>query len=177
MLNFRQNYVWNCSLLLAIFLGPYLFACWMYAQHFELPTVNHGVLLQPSRSFKVAVPIKMLPHHWHLVYVTDQCGILCLQDMAIIRQVRIALSTHADRLHRALFLSKKDQSFKLNHVQQPDLSLHYLTQSMFSRLLKNRTKDRGLYMLDPHGQAILFYGTQLTPKPVYEDLRRLLKYG
>lgn len=157
-------------LVCAVFIVPFIGAIVLFKMKPNLSKVNHGKLLKPTISLADFAEFSTKPHQWYLVHVFNRktnCDVDCNEDIVTTRQVRIAMSTDYMRLHRVLLTKNR---FQMNEKEQPDL---------IQLALKSGHDDlaEGLYLADSHGQLILFYGKHLKPKPIYQDLKRLLHYG
>lgn len=153
--------------LFALFFVPYFSAVYLYKLKPEMATINQGELLKPSIPLADFASVEVKPKNWFLVYFTKQgkaCDKTCLNDVAMSRQVRMAFAKDYPRIHLLLLAAIKSDIKKNEHPDLVQMSL-------------NKQIKEGLYVADPHGQLILYYGTHVEPKPIYQDLQRLLQYG
>jgi len=167
----------------AVFFGPLLFASWLYYQGDALQPdsrANHGALLEPIVSLQDAVPESPIHAHrlWLLVYANDQvCDEGCLAGLYTIRQSRLMLGKEMDRLARVFLhgdlppdtLLLADEHKGLIALQDPALRA----------VLDNKKPDTleagGYYLIDPHGNLVLYFSPDINPRDMVDDIKRLLK--
>jgi hypothetical protein len=172
-------------LIAALFLGPLLAAAWLYLDGKSLRPegrANHGTLLEPIVNLDEALPHSELRElrdgRWLLVYAhTGPCESGCRQGLYTIRQLRLMLGGEMERLGR-IFLhgeTPPDTVFLANEHE----GLVALEDGELSELLALRkpteVAEGGYYLVDPHGNLILYFAPDLAPRDIVADIERLLR--
>ena len=170
-------------LIAAVFFGPLLFAAWMYYSGDALQPesrANHGALLEPSVSLVDAVPGSEIHDSrlWRLVYANDgECGDSCREALYAMRQSRLMLGKEMDRVERVF----------LHGEQAPDTLLdaeeHRGLVSLQDTALRAVLDDKkpaslpagGFYLIDPHGNLVMYFTPDIKPRDMVDDIKRLLK--
>lgn len=123
-----------------------------------------------------------LTHKWTLLYWgAGACAERCKTDLYDTRQVRIALDRDMDRVQRVFVAQGDCCDLEFLRLQHPDLitvratpeAAPLLAQLRLSAADDPATADR-IYLIDPLGNAMMFYGPGSKPKGMLEDLKRLL---
>jgi len=101
---------------------------------------------------------------WWLWMVAEKCDADCAKTMHDLRSLHTLLNKEANRVARALLtgdaLSGVVTAEEMDKVQ----------------LLKTpKSLKPGVYIVDPLGNLVFWYPTNTPPKPVLDDLKRLLK--
>ena len=170
-------------LVAALFFGPLLFAAWMYYSGDALQPesgANHGTLLEPIVSLIDAVPGSQIhdSRSWRLLYTNEgECGEGCRKALYTLRQSRLMLGKEMDRVERVF----------LHGDQAPDNLLvaeeHQGLVSLRDAALKAALDDKkpaslpegGFYLIDPHGNLVLYFSPDIKPRDMVDDIKRLLK--
>ncbi len=152
--------------------------------------VNAGELVEPPRPLPaVVLPLlrggasqpQLLKGKWTLLYGQHgRCDEECAKRLYDTRQVRLALDREMNRVQR-VFVGDED-CCNLNELQalHPDLimiraspadePLLALLPAPLSALQSQR-----VYLIDPLGNVMMFYGPGSKSKGMLEDLKRLLR--
>lgn len=177
----HSSRVWRNRLtligLFALAIVPLFGAYWLYqSTRTSVPwsTTNHGELLTPIRSIagcglqSADGAVSMVDSGvWWLVTVSNgTCGEACGHAVHQLRQLHVLLGKDADRIKRALVELGGDGTDAELAERYPQL--HWFTGS--AGVLR-----AGIYIVDPHGNLVLYYGYADAGKPVLEDLKKLLK--
>lgn len=178
--------------LIAVFVGPLLFAVVMYSQDQSWrPSgqVNHGTLISPARPLEPIVfeaadgarlNRELFRGKWTLVYLgTRACGLQCETALFKTRQARAALGRDSDRVQR-LYLVRQGpvarwpENLSTDH---PELVLAVVDPG--SRAAANagfgEHVEGQVFVVDPLGNVMMRYGADATTKGILKDLKRLLK--
>lgn len=173
------------SLIAAVFFGPLLFAAWLYFQGAPIDPAdrtNHGALLEPIANLGDELPDSALHthnrEHWLLVYSNDHaCGDGCEDSLYVLRQSRMMLGTERDRVTR-LFLhggTWPDAAFLADQHK----GLITLVDSQLGQLLVARKPADlpagGYYLIDPHGNLVMYFQPEIDPRDMVDDIKHLLK--
>jgi hypothetical protein len=164
-----------------LFFGPLAISFVLYYGHAWHPggRVNHGELIQPPRP----LPDSGLPaphswqHRWTMLYVQrGPCDERCLKRLYDMRQVRTALDRDMDRVQR-VFVADSDccdqQKLRETH---PDLITVPRGAAVGPLLgLLPEPDSQRIYLVDPLGNAMMFYAADAPAKGMLEDMKRLLR--
>lgn len=170
-------------LIAALFFGPLLFAAWLYYSGGALQPdarVNHGALLEPIVNLEDAAPGS--PIHgsraWRLVYAEDgDCGETCQQALYTLRQSRLMLGKEMDRLERVFLHGAERPDTLLGAEEHQGLvALHDAAlQSVLEETRPESLPAGGYYLIDPHGNLVLYFSPDIKPRDMVDDVKRLLK--
>ena len=147
--------------------------------------VNRGALVEPPRELPAeALPLlgggstdaHFLQVKWTLLYVdAGGCGETCRRKLYETRQVRIALDRDMTRVQRVFialgdccdteFLSREHPDLITVRAEQADALVTALPEAGTGRV----------YVVDPHGNLMMYYASDSAPKGMLEDIKRLLK--
>jgi hypothetical protein len=145
-------------------------------------TRNVGQLLQPPVDLTAAVLIEQADaplvlvnpdRHWTaLVRVPAQCDDACWQTVAMLPRVRAALGRHAPELRLRLLdtaipAERRDGVAPLRTVD--------VRSGLPASMAGTAATGPDLWLVDPHGYAVLYYAPGFDPAGLRKDLARLLK--
>ena len=168
-------------LVAAVFFGPLVLAAWLYYGAALRPgTVsNHGALLEPIVNLKDELPQLALLEdpRWQLVYVNaGPCDEPCREALYTLRQSRLMLGKDMDRLRR-VFLhgdSAPDTLFLADEHE----GLITLQDAGLRAILDDRKPGHlaagGYYLIDPHGNLVLYFAPGTNPRDMVDDIEHLL---
>lgn len=172
-------------LVAALFIGPLLLAVWLYFRGDELQPAgraNHGALLEPIVDLDEALPVsgigKLRDGRWLLVYAhAGPCDAACRDGLYAIRQMRLMLGREMDRVARVflhgdfapdtVFIATEHEG--LIALQDRELS------DMLSARRPAAEPEGGYYLVDPHGNLVMYFQPTLAPRDIVADLKRLLR--
>ena len=170
-------------LIAAVFFGPLLVAAFMYYGGKLQPQgrTNHGALLTPIVSISEVLPESVLfdatAGRWLLIYKSEgACEAECRRALYTIRQCRRMLGKETARLER-VFLhdeSPLDTVF----LDNEHAGLIALQDRRLASLL-NKKKPAGLppggyFLMDPHGNLVMYFEPVIAPAAMVEDIQHLL---
>ncbi len=114
------------------------------------PPVNAGELFEEGFGTE---------EKWWLWIVTPRCESACDKTLGEMQALHILLNKDADRLSRGLFtdqqVTKEDEHLAV-YRRPGELA-------------------EGIYIVDPLGNLVLVYPLDTEPKPVLQDLKKLLR--
>jgi cytochrome oxidase Cu insertion factor (SCO1/SenC/PrrC family) len=174
--------------LAVLFFAPVAVAFYLYygaARFSPVHRVNRGALIQPPLELPAeALPLvgggttdpHFLEVKWTLVYVdAGDCAETCRRKLYETRQVRLALDRDMTRVQRVFiaegaccdtpFLSREHPDLVTVRVAPTDALVAALPAAGTGRV----------YVVDPHGNLMMYYASESPPKGLLEDMKRLLK--
>ena len=167
----------------ALFFGPLLVAAWLYYGGEALQPqerANHGALLEPIVSLVDAAPGSAIhdSRSWRLLYATDgECGETCRKALYTQRQTPLMLGKEMERVERVF----------LHGAEPPDTLLvaeeHQGLVALHDPALRAVLDDKrpatlpagGYFLMDPHGNLVLYFSPDIKPRDMVDDIKRLLK--
>lgn len=170
-------------LIAAMFFVPLLFAAWLYYSGDALQPdsrANHGALLEPIVNLEDAVPGSMIhgSRNWRLVYTADDgCGEPCRKGLYTLRQSRLMLGKEMDRLERVFLHGAEPPDTLLDAEEHQGLvALHDTAlQAVLEEKRPESLPPGGYYLIDPHGNLVLYFSPDIKPRDLVDDIKRLLK--
>lgn len=170
--------------LMVLFAAPVLLAASAYywSWPFSPAADSRGELLMPVRPLAnftaesgASQPLTNDDLHglwWMLVVGDARCDLFCEADLFKARQVRHAVGRDSARVRTAYVTSADAAEAPLRDVlrRHPETLLILKARELASSLSR-----RGIYIVDPNGNAVLFYERAAKSKDIRRDLRRLLK--
>ena len=103
-----------------------------------------------------------------------------------MRQVRLALGVHRERVRRIFVLTDLSDANGLRHklhdypgmvvIAGPERNVARLTRQFDVRSTSSRAQS-GVYLVDPLGNLIMRYPAHADPDGMLDDLTRLLRYS
>jgi hypothetical protein len=173
------------SIIAAVFFGPLFFAGWLYYKGELIQPIgmtNNGALLEPIINLADPLPDSPLHEHntevWLLAYKNrGGCEASCQEALYTTRQMRLMLGKEMDRVRR-IFLhgeSPPDTVFLAEEHQ----GLISLQDDDLSELLDQKKPDNlaagGYFLIDPHGNLVMYFHPELNPGDIVNDIKRLLR--
>ncbi len=185
------------ALLFLVFAGP-MIAAWVAVQQDTLRPGRSSVkgqLVQPARPVTsamlqgldgAALAPDLLQGRWLLLYIGDSaCGEVCQRSLYNMRQTRLAVGEDTHRVRRLLVLTDGALSPPLQDIldSHKGLAVAVAEPAALEEFLAqfhvepgdDPASEQRIYILDPLGNLVLFYGPKAEPKAMLEDLERLLK--
>lgn len=185
-------------LVLAMFAAP-LGLAWLALSVFPHwkpeNTTNHGDLVQPVRplpAFELvtlqqkSIDETFLRGKWTMLYLAEgACDRPCVDQLYNIRQIRLAQGKNIDRLQRLMLWSEKGVSDGMRE----ELKAHFPGQliapvkgeesllQVFELDERDPFTAGRIYLIDPLGNLMMKYESDMEPKGMIKDLEKLLKYS
>ncbi len=174
--------------LAVLFFAPVGVAFYLYygtAGFSPVHRVNRGELVEPPRELpSETLPLlgggrtdsKFLTAKWTFLYVeAGGCAETCRRKLYETRQVRLALDRDMTRVQRVFvalgpccdvqFLSREHPDLVTVQPGPDDALLAALPETGAGRV----------YLVDPHGNLMMYYASDSPAKGMLEDMKRLLK--
>ena len=170
-------------LIAAVFFGPLLVAAWLYYGGGGLQPeskANHGTLLEPIVNLNDSVPGSSLlaQRLWLLLYADrSACGEPCLESLYTLRQSRLMLGREMDRVQR-VFLHGDEAPDNLRIADEHRGLITLQDDALQSVLDKKKPRemaDGGFFLIDPHGNLVMYFEPDINPRKMVDDIKRLLK--
>jgi cytochrome oxidase Cu insertion factor (SCO1/SenC/PrrC family) len=180
--------------LAVLFFAPLGLAFYLYYGHAAwLPggRVNAGALIEPPRPLPALVlPLlesgdtdpNFLKGKWTLLFAGfGPCAELCRARLYDTRQIRLALDRDMKRVQRVLIADTDCCDARLLRNEHPDLIMIRASPAIAPLLTLLPMDAAGaaqlprVYLIDPLGNLMMFYGADVKPKGILEDLKRLLR--
>ena len=170
-------------LIAALFLAPIAASILAYNFMDHRPTANYGELVAPrpvttqpfERAGGSSFGFGELSGRWVMVASgSGDCDAACLEKLASMRQVRLALGRNAARIERVFVI---DDLRPLDPARLRGLEgMEVVRTPRGLTLPPGATNDRAhIYLVDPHGNVMLRWPAGADRKRMLKDLERLLK--
>ena len=168
-----------------VFALPLVAAVWLYyGENAPRPAgrTNHGLLIQPVARLPdelgASPLLAAVRDHWALVYVADgACDAACRDALYRQRQVRLMLGNDMNRVRRVLLHGPEAPDTLFLETEQAGLIA--LEEPAARQLLKDlrprSAEPGGLWLVDPLGNAIMYFPAGILPRDLVEDLEHLLE--
>lgn len=187
-------------LLALIFLAP-VFVAWVMHHSTEKGwrpggTTNRGSLVQPARPLDMPAGMRAgdvslnayLRGLWTLVYIGDaDCDAVCNGNLNKMRQVRLAQNENMRRVQRLFLVSGDtipDALATLLDKEYPGMTVVTVSASRLEAVTADFAVDEApvaaaqrIYLVDPLGNLMMYYGPDADPRDILQDLLKLLKYS
>ena len=160
-------------------------------------TTNWGNLITPVRPIANFSTItidekpfdrEMLNGKWTLFYIDSaDCNESCFNNLYTIRQSRLGMGGEKDRVQRVMLLLNDGKNQQLDKIanEHVGMSIIRLDKATMTEFMKNfelegladAKKAQRIYFIDPLGNLMMHYESDISPRGVVKDLERLLKYS
>jgi cytochrome oxidase Cu insertion factor (SCO1/SenC/PrrC family) len=108
---------------------------------------------------------------------TAACTEACREALYTLRQSRLMLGKEMDRLERVFLHGDKAPDTLL--VTDEHKGLITLQDPALRAVLDNKKPGElatgGFYLIDPHGNLVLYFSPDINPRDMVDDIKRLLK--
>ena len=159
-------------LIVFVFILPFIFAKYFFDNDATSTrgTTNHGSFLVEE------VNIASLGDndHWIMLQVIeDKCGIICQDNLHMLRQINTALGKDMGRVKRYLLNSSTDKN-AVYLENYPKVIVLDRSENLYNKLTK---MDERIFIADPFGKIILGYKNDFIAKGLIKDMKKLLKFS
>lgn len=163
--------LWTLIAITLIFVAPMLLARFVYhrASHWHLKSTNQGVLIKPAiKNF--LPPSKAPTQPWSIVYIASQCcDELCQSSLHDVHQMRIA-SNRLEERSQSVLVQAETCAYKPN----TDVRVVAASKVPLKQLLSLGIQAHRV-VVDPLGNAILYYPHTSSSMAVFKDMKHLLR--
>lgn len=176
---------WQLVLLASVFFGPLIVASWLYYGGDRMQPegrANVGALLEPITHIPDVLPDTTLfdaaEGRWLLIYShQDDCSEACREALYTIRQSRLMLGREMDRVQRILLHGETPPDTLF--LAEEHEGLVTLNDASLSGLLDEKRPgelaDDGYFLVDPHGNLVMYFHPGIDPGEMVDDIKRLLR--
>jgi hypothetical protein len=188
-----------------IFFAPLALSFYLYYGRDWHPRsrVNAGELIEPARPLpSLALPLagaaaaaagvgvgvgvgetnpQFLKGKWTFLYLQHgRCDAECRRHLYDTRQVRLALDREMNRVQRVFIADSDCCDFQELKAAHPDLIVIRASPSDEPLLtllptVSDAMNAQRVYLIDPLGNAMMFYAPAVKSKGMLEDMKRLLR--
>jgi len=191
----------------AMFLFPLLLAWLMYSGALDFKptsTRNLGTLVDPPLPIDWAVTVMqtgearleggleqgtgVFSEHWVILHpVPADCDNSCLKKVAGLRQVHRASGRQQMRIRLALLLDESSPAVQAQSllaiypqfhlIKDPSGLLWEALGGIQQNLSGQAGPAKGVYLIDPLGNIMMYYSAGSDPNDIKQDLKRLLTWS
>ena len=160
-------------------------------------TTNWGNLVTPVRPIANFSTVttdnekfdrEMLNGKWTMFYIDSAgCNESCFNNLYTIRQSRLGMGGEKDRVQRVMLLLNDGNNEQLEKIKEEHqgMKIIRLEDDVLAEVLNNfefeglaaAGKAQRIYFVDPLGNLMMHYKSDISPRGVVKDLERLLKYS
>ena len=183
-------------MLIALFLLPPVTAylAWQYvSEHGVGATTNHGHLVTPPRPLDWAAlrvtggdgeaKVDALKGRWvYVMYLRGECAEACQRQLYVTRQTRIGVNKDIPRVRRLLVIEEPLDADLADSLRKEheDLTVAMADEAVpgwTGKFLGDGFQPDGaqFFLVDPLGNLMMYYPSDVEPKGLLRDLQKLLK--
>jgi len=160
-------------------------------------TTNWGNLVTPVRPFpnfstttlaNEKFDREMLNGKWTMFYIDSAaCNESCFNNLYTVRQSRLGMGGEKGRVQRVMLLTDEGSKEQLDKIINEHKGMHIirLDKDVLAEVIENFEFDglvdaataQRIYFIDPLGNLMMHYESDISPRGVVKDLERLLKYS
>ncbi len=170
---------WVLGLIFALFLAPIVAALFLNSRLSDWQpsaTKNYGELIMPvvplgevlaALDEGRAVGVDELPP-WRLIWPrAGSCDASCQEQISVLARIKQTLGRHQDKLD----ILVADAEAAGGRVDDA------LSQTLRTAFRTRELRADGLYLVDPLGNAMMFYASEPDPTGLRKDLDRLIRHS
>ena len=177
-----------------VFVAPSILS-WYVFNHTDFlesrGTSNYGQIITPPvqlENFSLIDPLDAqrtdtLHGKWSMIYVAESCDDMCMQNVHRMRQIHMGMGKHSLRVQKVLFLIDQDinelSSLFKNYKGQQIINTNAIdTDNLLEKFnLKDADllRSQRIYISDPLGNLMMSYPSDINPKGILKDLKKLLR--
>jgi len=154
-------------------------------------TSNYGQIITPPvqlENFSLIDPLDAqrtdtLHGKWSMIYVAESCDDMCMQNVYRMRQIHMGMGKHSLRVQKVLFLIDQDinelSSLFKNYKGQQIINTNAIETDNLLEKFNLEDADllrfQRIYISDPLGNLMMSYPSDINPKGILKDLKKLLR--
>ena len=121
---------------------------------------------------------------WSMIYVAESCDDICMQNVYRMRQIHMGVGKHSLRVQKVLFLTNQNveelSSLFINFKGQQVINtsiidIDVLLDKFRFKNFSEPLKSERIYISDPLGNLMMSYPSDINPKGILKDLKKLLR--
>ena len=126
----------------------------------------------------------MLHGKWSMIYIAESCDDVCMKNVYRMRQINIGMGKHSLRVQRVLFLINQNaddlSSSFINYKGQQvintnNIDIDNLLDKFNLEGVNDPLNSQHIYISDPLGNLMMSYPSDINPKGILKDLKKLLR--
>lgn len=188
---------WVPSLVLLFAILPVTASVYLYATDWRpAATVNHGELIRPARPIADktlqaldGTPVQFSELHgkWTMLYFGDSvCDKDCMSNLFRMRQTHIAQGKDSDRVQTVFIVADTAavETLQPRLTDYPQMRVLLADEAAMAGFAadsgieqKALLQQNSIYLVDPMGNLMMRYASEIDPAGLRKDLVRLLKYS
>ncbi len=177
-----------------VFVAPSILS-WYVFNHTDFlesrGTSNYGQIITPPvqlENFSLIDPLDAqrtdtLHGKWSMIYVAESCDDMCMQNVHRMRQIHMGMGKHSLRVQKVLFLIDQDinelSSLFKNYKGQQIINTNAIdTDNLLEKFNledADLLRSQRIYISDPLGNLMMSYPSDINPKGILKDLKKLLR--
>ena len=182
-------------IIVLVFITPSILS-WYIFNHTDFletrGTSNYGQIITPPVQLKNLSLIDPLDSKrrdslygkWSMVYVAKFCDEICMQNVYRMRQIHMGMGKHSLRVQKVLFLTDHDiddlsslfANFKGQQViNTNEIDVDILLEKFRLGNENDLLRSQRIYISDPLGNLMMSYPSDVNPKGILKDLKKLLR--
>ena len=177
-----------------VFVAPSIMS-WYVFNHTDFlesrGTSNYGKIITPPvqlENFSLIDPLDAqrtdtLHGKWSMIYVAESCDDMCMQNVYRMRQIHMGMGKHSLRVQKVLFLIDQDinelSSLFKNYKGQQIINTNAIdTDNLLEKFNledADLLRSQRIFISDPLGNLMMSYPSDINPKGILKDLKKLLR--
>ena len=138
-------------------------------------TTNHGEFVSPATTIQtLGWRVEGDTQKWWLWMVASDCDLNCQDQVQKLQALHKLLNRDVDRLRRGYTGPVGGSLNDSGNGSRPAWLSNFPALAVVEVTDRAAVKD-GIYIVDPIGNLVLLYQWGTDPKPILEDLKKLLK--
>ena len=184
-------------ILVVLFLGPLFTAIWLFNSEWRpASTSNYGTLIVPARPLNEFalktitgdnLGLDDIRYKWAMIVVGPaNCQQACQDNLYKMRQVHTLQAKHQQRVRRYMIVTDNDDLPVLKSLlakEYPKMIVVNSPQKEIKKLVEQFKIDDNddvaglhrIYLMDPHGNLMMYYEQGVVGTDIYKDLKKLLR--
>jgi len=184
--------------LLALFLffaTPLILVMYMHQANWHPAGGSRGELIKPVVAIQVTANFQntktayasditgtLWHEKWSMVLIANQCDQSCEARLHDVRQIHASLEKNMNRVQRVLITHQQDVDAlakkypDLIILNQPTEDVDSLA-NQFKNGNQNVFDEHGVYLVDPLGNWMMKYSSEIVAKDIRKDVEHLLRYS